>query len=67
MELTQTDKHLIDGLVVFNLTEEEIIVILSGLRTQEQRWLMVDYLIEHEGASMSDILEAMVYIRQITM
>lgn len=67
MELTQTDKHLITGLAVFGLTEKEIIVILSGLRTQEQRYMMVDYLMEHEGASMSDILEAMVYIRQITM
>ncbi len=62
MALTETDKDLINGLVMFGVEEKAIIGILSGLKTQDMREQMIDYLLNNREATQSDILLQLVEI-----
>ena len=62
MALTQTEEFLIDGLRLFDLTEEEQEGIFLALRTEKQQALMMDYLAYNRKASGQDILKKTVEI-----
>lgn len=62
MKLTQTEEFLIDGLRLFDLTEEEQLGIFLALRTEKQQALMMDYLAYNRKASGEDILKKTVEI-----
>ena len=62
MALTQTEEFLIDGLRLFELTEEEQEGIFLALRTEKQQALMMDYLAYNRKASGLDILKKTVEI-----
>ncbi len=59
MALTKTQEHLILGLGLFDLTEEEQEAIFLFLQTEEQQTQMVDYLLGHQDATGQDILKEM--------
>lgn len=56
MELTMHQKHLILGLRLFDLTEEEQKAILLFLETEQDQVAMIDYLLENRHATKQDIL-----------
>lgn len=67
MSFTQTEKHLVIGLKLFGLTEENQRAIFLALQTEEQQRAMVDYLMEHLNADEQDILKETVRILKSTM
>ena len=62
MALTQTEKHLINGLKVFEVEKEAILGIVAALRTEKQQWAMINYLVNNRQATQSDILLELVKI-----
>ena len=56
MELTMHQKHLIRGLRLFDLTEEEQEIIFLFLEKEEEQIEMIDYLMDHQHATQQDIL-----------
>ena len=42
--LTEIDKMLIDGLVLIGQSKNSIIAVIALLKTQRQRWWMVDWI-----------------------
>lgn len=57
MALTRTEELLIDGLRLFNLTEEEQEGIFLFLETEEQQNKMIDFLLENQSATGQAILK----------
>ena len=49
--LTTTQKHLILGLRLFDLTEEERETVFLFLQTEKQQTQMVDYMMQNKEAS----------------
>ena len=66
MALTQTEKFLIAGLKLFDLTEEEQESIFLMLQTEEQQVAMMDFLAANRNATQQDILWEMVRILRDT-
>lgn len=56
MELTQTEKDLIDGLILFGVEKDEAIGILLFLRHEYLQSLLIDYMVENQDATPQDIL-----------
>lgn len=56
MQLTEAQKHLIRGLLIFSVEKDAIIGIVSILRTEQQQCTMMERMSEHEGAMTSGIL-----------
>ena len=56
VKLTMHQKHLILGLRLFDLTEEEQKAILLLLETEKEQVAMIDYLLENQHATQQDIL-----------
>lgn len=56
MALTRTEELLIDGLRLFDLTEEEQEGIFLFLETEEQQNKMIDFLLENRNATGQEIL-----------
>ena len=57
MELTNIQKHLIIGLEIFNVEKAAIVGIVSAMETEEQQCALMEWMVEHEGATTSEILK----------
>ena len=66
MAFTKTEKHLVIGLKLFGLTEENQRAIFLALQTEKQQRTLVDYMMEHLSASEQDILKETVRILKAT-
>ena len=56
MQLTEAQKHLIRGLLIFGVEKDAIVGIVSILKEPEQQDAMMEWMSEHEGATTSEIL-----------
>lgn len=63
MSLTPTGEKLIDTLVVTEAEEDDVVAIVLSLQTEEAQLKMIDWLNEHLDASVSDMLEKTLEIR----
>ena len=63
MSLTPTEEKLIDTLVVTEAEEDDVVAIVLSLQTEEAQLKMIDWLNEHLDASVSDMLEKTLEIR----
>ena len=63
MSLTPTEEKLIDTLVVIEAEEDDVVAIVLSLQTEEAQLKMIDWLNEHLDASVSDMLEKTLEIR----
>lgn len=57
MALTPAQKHLIAGLLLFNVEKDAIIGIVSTLQRPEQLDAMMEWMCENEGASTAEVLK----------
>ena len=62
MMLTETEILLIRGLKLFKMETDAIVGILLSLREEEQPVELMEWMSQHEGATESDILRAMLEI-----
>ena len=56
MALTQTEKHLITGLKLFGLEEEDQEAIFLVLQKEEQQTALMEYMSKHLNADGSELL-----------
>ena len=63
MSLTPTEEKLIDTLVVTEAEEDDVVAIVLSLQTEEAQLKMIDWLNEHLDASVSDMFEKTLEIR----
>ena len=56
MAMTNTEAMLIDGLKLFGLTKEEIVVTLLSLNTEEKQNQLIDFLVNHRSATTQEVL-----------
>lgn len=57
MELLLTQKLLIDGLKLFQVSMGQSMVIMMLMDTEEKRWSLMKYLQKHLSASEEEIVE----------
>ena len=62
MELSETQKLLINGLKLFKMEKEEIIIIMILLQEEDQMNSLMHFMINHREANQEDILEEAVNI-----
>lgn len=62
MALTETEKLLLDGLMVFGLDKEDILIVMALLETEEQQDQMIEFLVNHRSATQQDILKTVTMI-----
>ena len=63
MELTSTQKLLMNGLELFGVEKEAMIGILISLQKEEEMRELMNYMAENQQANQEDILEQMVRIK----
>ncbi|MBO4212910.1 MAG: hypothetical protein J5894_02230 [Clostridia bacterium] len=63
MELTSTQKLLMNGLELFGVEKDAMIVILISLQEEEKMRELMNYMAENQQANQEDILEQMVRIK----
>ena len=56
MALTQMEKHLVLGLKLFGLTEEDQAAIFLVLQKEEQQVALMEYMAKHLNADGSELL-----------
>ena len=57
MELTEAQKHLINGLLLFGVEKDAIVGIASALTKPEQQDEMMEWMCNHRGATTPEILK----------
>lgn len=57
MELTNIQKHLINGLMIFGVEEVAIVGIVSALNEEEQQCRLMEWMSENQKATQEDIFE----------
>ena len=57
MSLTETEKLLIRGLMLFPLNEQERKAIFHILQSDAERWALMDYLQQNRNATAQEIKE----------
>lgn len=57
MALSNFQKHLITGLLLFGVERDAIVGIVSAMETEEQQCRLMEWMCEHEGATTAQILK----------